>query len=204
MNKERKILIIGILLIIISGILFVVNLINYNKLKTQQVSLENLGVQTQPPSSKNCETTEKVAEVRGNSLSGLIEEGAKIKVLENYYACNDVKRGDIIEYRYAGNPNPIIKIVKGVPGDKISLKQNGNYWNILINGEVLKNSKGEAYRLDDRGYKILSLYINDYRGVIPPDAYLILGNDPAGSLDSSRFGLVGKDDFIGKVLFEQK
>ena len=203
MNKERKILIIGILLIIISGILLVINLINYNKLKTQQVSLENLGVQTQP-SSKNCETTEKVAEVRGNSLSGLIEEGAKIKVLENYYACNDVKRGDIVEYRYAGNPNPIIKIVKGVPGDKISLKQNGNYWNILINGEVLKNSKGEAYRLDDRGYKILSLYVNDYRGVIPQDAYLILGNDPAGSLDSSRFGLVGKDDFIGKVLFEQK
>ena len=203
MNKERKILIIGILLIIISGTLFVVNLINYNKLKTQQVSLENLGVQTQP-SSKNCETTEKVVEVRGNSLSGLIEEGTKIKVLENYYACNDVKRGDIVEYRYAGNPNPIIKIVKGVPGDKISLKQNGNYWNILINGEVLKNSKGEAYRLDDRGYKILSLYVNDYRGIIPQDAYLILGNDPAGSLDSSRFGLVGKDDFVGKVLFEQK
>jgi len=204
MDKERKILIIGILFIIISGILFVVNFINYNKLKTQQVSLENLGVQTQPPSSKNCETTEKVAEVKGNSLSGLIEEGAKIKVLENYYACNDVKRGDIVEYHYAGNSNPIIKIVKGIPGDKISLKQNGNYWNILINGEVLKNSKGEAYHIDDKGYKILSLYINDYHGVIPQDAYLILGNDPAGSLDSSRFGFVGKDDFIGKVLFEQK
>jgi len=47
---------------------------------------------------------------------------------------------------------------------------------------------------------MLSLYERDYKGVIPKNAYLILGNLVEGSLDSSRFGLVGKSDFLGKVV----
>jgi type IV secretory pathway protease TraF len=53
--------------------------------------------------------------------------------------------------------------------------------------------------LDERGYRVLSLYEKDYKGIIPEDAYLILGNLPQGSLDSSHFGLVGKKDILGKV-----
>jgi hypothetical protein len=53
--------------------------------------------------------------------------------------------------------------------------------------------------LDDQGYRLLSLYEKDYKGIIPEDAYLILGNLPQGSLDSSHFGLVGKKDILGKV-----
>jgi hypothetical protein len=36
-------------------------------------------------------------------------------------------------------------------------------------------------------------------GVSPPDGYMILGNVPAGSDDSTAFGLVIKVDFGGKV-----
>ena len=103
-------------------------------------------------------------------------------------------------YEFSGNPEPIIKIVKGVPGDKFGLEKFGNYWQIIINGEVVKNSKGEPYQLSESAYNLLSLYVKDYGGVIPPDTYLILGNLPAGSLDSSRFGLVDKSGIAGKVL----
>ena len=47
---------------------------------------------------------------------------------------------------------------------------------------------------------MLSLYENDYKGMIPSKAYLILGNLSGGSLDASRFGLIDRSDILGKVL----
>lgn len=148
----------------------------------------------------NCPAEKIKKIVRGNSLSGVIENGAEIKILENFYDCNEVQRGDIVEFSYAGNPDPIIKIVKGIPGDTISLQDApGGEKNILINGKILRNSKNETYALNLGATRMLSLYINDYKGIIPENAYLILGNLANGSLDSTRFGLVSKSDILGKV-----
>ena len=74
-----------------------------------------------------------------------------------------------------------------------------NGWQILVNGKVLKNSEGKAYLLNEQRKKILSLYEKDYNGVIPENAYLVLGNLPEGSMDSTRFGLIGKSSIIAKV-----
>ena len=46
---------------------------------------------------------------------------------------------------------------------------------------------------------MLSLYERDYQGKIPEDAYLVLGDNINGSLDSRNFGLIGKQDILGKV-----
>ena len=45
-----------------------------------------------------------------------------------------------------------------------------------------------------------SMYVNDFKGVIPANVCLILGNWTSGTVDSRRFGLVNKIDFYGKVL----
>ncbi|MBI4993969.1 signal peptidase I [Candidatus Wolfebacteria bacterium] len=137
--------------------------------------------------------------VRGNSLSGLIEPSTSVKILFGFYDCNKIRRGDIVAYNYAGNPEPIIKIVKGVEGDKFQLKKTSSSWNISINDKIVENSEGEPYVLNERGYKMLSLYERDYGGVIPLNAYLILGNAANGTLDSSVFGLIDKSDILGKV-----
>lgn len=146
-----------------------------------------------------CPTTTVSKTVRGSSLSGFIENGQTIKVREGYYACNEVKRDDIVIYRYAGT-SQIIKVVKGIPGDTFELRaiRPGRY-NILIGGVVAQNSKNEPYLIGPDEHKMLSLYVRDYKGVIPKDAYLILGNLPGGSTDSTEFGLVGRKDLIGKV-----
>ena len=47
--------------------------------------------------------------------------------------------------------------------------------------------------------RLLALYEKDYQGVIPAGAFLILGNAPGGSLDSTQFGLVSQEDLEGKV-----
>lgn len=148
----------------------------------------------------DCSTKNRAVTVRGNSLGSLVPEGSKITITENYYACHDVERDDIVEYFYAGSTDPLLKSVRGLPGDQLALKQDSRgAWNILINGSVLKNSQGQAYAIGSSGQNILALYVHDYRGVIPQGAYLIMGEEPGGSLDSTRFGLVGKADIIGKL-----
>ena len=154
-----------------------------------------------PDLENRCVTGTEEKTVRGDSLSGLIENGAEVKILLGFYDCNEVQREDIVIYSYVGNQNPLIKIIKGIPEDKFELVENNGNWNIFINGKVAVNSLGQPYVLDERGYQMLSLYEKDYRGIIPLNTYLLLGNLATGSLDSSHFGLVDKNDILGKVAF---
>jgi signal peptidase I len=147
-----------------------------------------------------CVSEERPLKVRGNSLSGLIEDGAVLKILMGYYQCHPVERGDLVVYNYS-SAEPLIKIAKGIPGDKFHLqKTTAGCWNILINGGIIKNFQETPYCISEQGYQMLSLYERDYKGEIPENAYLILGNQVGGTLDSSRFGLVGKDDILGKIV----
>lgn len=149
---------------------------------------------------KSCISEEQMKVVRGNSLKGIVEDGQTIKVLQGYYDCNSVQRGDIVIYGYSTNKEPIIKIIKGLPGDNFKMQNNGRgKYNILVNDKILKISTGQPYELSEAKYKMLALYEKGYKGIIPNDVYLILGNQVGGSLDSTRFGLVGKGGIIGKV-----
>ncbi len=189
---------IAVIILIIIGILI------YNSpagfLKSFFSGAENKNIQVNQNSSA-CEVQEMLLRVNGSSLLGFIEDDVEMKALMGYYSCNSVERGDLVLYGYAGNKNPLIKIVKGIPGDEFQLKKtSAGCWNVLTNGEISKNFQNEPYCFSDSGYKMLSLYEKDYGGVIPPNAYLIFGNLVGGSMDSSRFGLVGKQDLLGKAI----
>lgn len=164
--------------------------------------VEIAGALPSPSGPKDCVVKERGGyTVLGSSMGKLLPEGSKVKIAENYYACKEAEKNDIILYNYPGSQVPLAKRVVGAPGDKFDIKKDssGGGWNILINGKVATNSEGQPYALDDRGYRMISLYVKDYKGVIPADAYLIMGETVSGSLDSSHFGLVGRDDFLGKV-----
>ena len=147
----------------------------------------------------NCVSDVKEKIVRGNSLAGLIEDSQIIKIFFDYYDCNEVQRDDVIAYDYPGSSEPIIKIIKAISGDRFDFQEIEGGWRILINGEILKNSQNQPYLINEQGHKMLSLYQEDYNGVIPEKVYLILGNLTSGTMDSTRFGLVHKNDFLGKV-----
>ena len=149
----------------------------------------------------NCIEEEQSRIVKGNSLHGIIENGEMVKILKNYYNCNEIQRDDVINYQYTSNKNSIIKIVKAIPGDDFKLQKNeqGNY-NILVNNQILTISTGEPYELTENKKQMLALYERDYKGKIPQDVYLILGNVVSGTLDSTRFGLISKNGIIGKVI----
>ncbi len=150
--------------------------------------------------SSSCPVQTEERTVEGTSMTPLVKPGETVKVLLGYYACRSIERGDIVLYRYAGDPNPLVKMVQAVPGDHWSLENKNGYFLILVNSRVLRNSEGKEYQIPDTN-KMLPLYTQSYP-VIPKDAYLILGDEIGGSLDSTHFGLVGQSDILGKVILQ--
>ena len=141
---------------------------------------------------KTIEENYQTVIVNGNSMSPMIDSGDELKYISNYYVNNDIQRDDVVLYNFTRNINLIIKRVKGIPGDSFEYGDN----NIYINGQILKNSQNISYFINSN---MLELYANSYP-VLPKDTYLILGDTPRGSKDSSVFGLVNKNEIVGKVI----
>ncbi|MDE2144813.1 MAG: signal peptidase I [Patescibacteria group bacterium] len=152
-------------------------------------------------SSIDCPTSIKPETVSGDSLTPFINNGTEVTAIYGYYACHEVTRGDVILYDYSGDKNPLIKIVYGIPGDSFSVREINGGWNIVINGGVLKNKENTPYLIDNSGTRMINLYVDSYKGVIPPDSYLILGDNPNGSLDSTAFGLIAKSNILAKATY---
>jgi len=167
--------------------------------KISQIFLQNHGINTIDLQPQDCSIKTQEMTVRGSSLDPFIKPEQIIKALFGYYDCNEVKRGDIVLFNYAGNKNFVIKIVKGISGNKFELRKAESGWNILINNQIVKNSEDKPYLISGNAYKMLSLYEKDYKGIIPENAYLLLGNQVSGSADSTTFGLIDKSGIVAKV-----
>jgi signal peptidase I len=141
--------------------------------------------------NETCITLKSIKEVRNNSMEPMIKAGEEFILLEGYYKCNDVERGDVVAYDFSANDVPLIKKVLVLGGDILEIKDS----NLLVNNAILKNSTGEPYVLDEQNKKMINLYIVE--GKMRLDAYLIFG-DNNSSKDSRKFGAVGKEGFIGK------
>ena len=150
-------------------------------------------------SAVSCLVRRETRTVRGDSLFGVLKSGTRVEVLFGYYECRPIRRGDVVAYRFGGNQEPLVKIVRGITGDELALRSTGMGYEIMVNGAPVMTSEGVPYIVGEAGFKLLSLYVRDFEGVIPKDSYLILGNLAGGSRDSSQFGLVSKSDIVGKV-----
>jgi signal peptidase I len=189
-----------IALILIIAVLLLINLFNlyfWWKNKNNNQILNNT-----EPIMEDCVSQIEEKIVSGSSLAGVLEAGEKIKIMYDYYQCHEVQRGDIVVFQPDPEMNPVVKIIKGLPGDSLSLSGDGKNWNILVNGEILKTSTGDAYQVNDQAFQMLSLYIRDYQDKIPPKAHLLLGNAISGSSDSTKYGLIDISDIIGKVVYK--
>tara|TARA_Y100000034_G_C6833363_1_gene376380 strand:- start:631 stop:1158 length:528 start_codon:yes stop_codon:yes gene_type:complete len=149
---------------------------------------------------KECFTL-KEYEIRGTSLTPILNPGETVAAQLNYYNCNNIEKNDIALLKISGREDPVIKIIKGIPEDKLELKETNSGFNILVNDKLLTTSNNTPYVFQERKAKLISLYIKDYNSKIPKDAYLVLGNKPSGTYDSTAFGLIGKANVIGKIQF---
>ena len=130
-----------------------------------------------------------VTQVVGNSMYRTLENGDVLVLNKFKYRFTDIKRGDIISFKYA-DTKYLIKRVIGLPGDTISIRDNTLY----VNGELyIENYLDEGLKYDD--FELSSLGYD----IVPDDMYLVLGDNREDSLDSREIGLISKNEVIGKV-----
>lgn len=191
-------LIITLLLVAVLCLFYKIKLSENSKNIPDSLLIGNTQTQN---SNNDCAVSYDPYELRGDSLKGLIESGSQITIANGYYKCHDIKRDEVVAYNYAGNKNYIIKIIKAIPGDSWDLmKTKDDYYLILVNKIPISNAQGTNYLIPPDKINMLKLYQKDYP-LIPSNSYLILGNQINGTLDSTHFGLVGKSDIVGKVIY---
>lgn len=136
-------------------------------------------------------------------MRGVLEVGQKFKVIMNYYDCNEPKRGDLVFYQLHHSMDPVVKIVRGVPGDKFSLSRDKLHggWNLEVNGDKVYSAvdKKEAYFFGASTPPPLALYEKSHKGKIGPGNILLLSSWPPGDIDSGLFGMFSLTDVVGKV-----
>ncbi|MFN7923732.1 MAG: signal peptidase I [Bryobacteraceae bacterium] len=124
----------------------------------------------------------------------------------------DVKRGDIIVFRYPLDLNQnFVKRVIGVPGDRVRLSAKTVY----LNGKPLDEPYKvhvtqylDSYRdyfpaapngpVDQRALTMLAEHVKDGELVVPPGQYFAMGDNRDNSLDSRYWGLVPRENIVGK------
>lgn len=142
----------------------------------------------------------KTVTVRGDSMSPLLKDGEELKVILSYYKNKKIERGDIVIAVVASNKTPIVKKVMAIERDRFLIKARSGRCEIIVNGKTLKNSKDQIYSLPQRACRLLKLYSNDYKNIIPRNSFLLLGDKINGSKDSTQFGLIDKKNIVGKVI----
>ena len=126
-------------------------------------------------------------QVVGPSMKGTLDAGDVTIVSKLVYKFRTIKRNEIVSINQ--KDKIMVKRVIGLPGEHIEYKDNKLY----VNGSlVLENNisvETKDFKLEDIGYK-----------TIPKDMYFVLGDNRTNSSDSREFGLVKKDEIIGKIV----
>ena len=134
--------------------------------------------------------------VKGASMEPNFYDKEYLIIDEISYRFNEIKRGDIVVFRYPRNPEEyFIKRIIGLPGEKVQIKDGFVY--IYSNKHEFGQKLAEAYLpLSDRTYGL-----NEEMLTLGPSEYYVLGDNRNASKDSRSFGPVDKKFITGRVLF---
>lgn len=133
--------------------------------------------------------------VKGASMEPNFYDHEYLIIDEISYRFNEVRRGDIVVFRYPRNPQEFfIKRVIGLPGEKVQIKDGKVYvYNTANpNGVILD----EPYLAP--GVNTYSL--SDEIITLANDEIFVLGDNRNASKDSRSFGAVNKSYLTGRVL----
>jgi signal peptidase I len=110
----------------------------------------------------------------------------------------DIKRGDIIVFKYPIEPErDFIKRVIGLPGDTIELKAKKVY----VNGQPL-DEPYVHFLTSSEGAEVTSLNVRENYGpvTVPDDQYFVMGDNRDNSQDSRYWGYLPRSYVKGKAM----
>lgn len=125
-------------------------------------------------------------QIDGPSMQNTLQTGQYVLVNKTAYLFHAPERGDVIVFHQPNQPDrDLIKRVIGLPGDKITLDST----NIWVNGVKLQ----EPYVFEQGNPNTQPI-------TVPANSYFVLGDHRKVSEDSRYFGVVPKDDIVGKAV----
>ncbi|MCK4418191.1 signal peptidase I [Candidatus Aerophobetes bacterium] len=137
--------------------------------------------------------------IPSGSMEPNFYRGDRISAYKLFYGINNVKRGDVIIFKFPLDPSKnYIKRAIGLPGDEIDVRDKKVY----VNGKLLN----EPYVVHknplickDPLYK--RNYISDQYGPIkvPPDYLFMMGDNRDDSWDSRFWGFVPAENIVGEA-----
>ncbi len=125
-----------------------------------------------------------------------------------------IERGDLIVFHYPVDPSQhLVKRVIGLPGDHLRLRDG----HVILNGQQLAEpyayffpTTPDLYRddfphvtsadpdVESDWWILMHKLVANGELTIPPDSYFVLGDNRNDSKDSRYWGLVPREDIVGK------
>lgn len=125
--------------------------------------------------------------VEGPSMENTLFRGYRLIVSRLAYRFGaEPQRGDIIVFYSPQTDEILVKRVIGLPGETLRLGANGE---VYINDQLLQ----EPYTSS------ISFLTGPGQWKIPDDQYFVMGDNRARSSDSRRWGLISREEIIGRA-----
>jgi len=131
--------------------------------------------------------------VKGDSMIPNFHSGDYLIVDEISYKLAGIHRGDVVVLKYPlDTTQRFIKRVIGLPGETVAVKD----------GKVTITKDGKDIALKENQYLPSALATDgEVLIILKPDQYFVMGDNRPFSYDSRRWGVLPKEDIVGRAIF---
>ncbi|WP_181832979.1 signal peptidase I [Bacillus taeanensis] len=135
--------------------------------------------------------------VDGQSMLPTMHDGDRLIVNKIVYQLKEPERFDIVVF-HADEQRDYIKRIIGLPGDKITYKNDQLY----VNGEKLEEQYLEDLKSTVHNQLLTSNFtLEELTGeaIVPENTVFVLGDNRQNSTDSRIIGFISMEDIVGEV-----